>query len=1278
MINIGIAIIHGSSQADASAASPKIIVAPFGTAVEALPDNPGQIAITLSPDYMFASEYEVHAHVSALPNGDFDQTTPIAPGETILTPAFSAGTVYPRLYLFGKTDKQLVAQTILAPIEIAVAEDIVAPVLSGVTAVATGTGTADGAVTTDEGSGHLYWVATEASTPPSAAELLAGGGAAAASGSQAVTSAGTQTVQIAGLAPATSYTLHLLQTDAAGNASGVVSSAAFTTGAKLPSGTLTLNELSRDKSIFDSGAHLLPLEKRKVLGLSSTTGSRWSGTYKRPGTDSLPSGVSYNAGTKTVTVTSTFTGTLEGWDFTGNQVTWQSGNVRIRNCILGERDGKADILTYIDIYPAATVYEIAYNDIIGPNSYGGASPAILYREQSGNWPSIGSDGSNPAGWVHHNKFENLTEDAIKPTGGLVEYNAILYDKNLDFVGQNVDPHSDAINPRVITHPLVIRRNYIRMSQRTDGLYKGANNAFRVVPNNSTVVPYQRALVYENVVIGAKNANSFLFSAETKGMPAYVGPAFVGNWVQPNSQGVLYPTYSPDMIWTKNINLDTGELISESAGLGTNDSITPTNRAEVPISGTAPAGAVIEARAVSVDDGGATTTSWQTVGAANGSGVWSGTLSAPRNTSWLRAEVRLKSAPGEVVQMSNRFAAGHVWARWSQSDEYHVWAFPGTAARETVVDDDALQIVFLERSTSAMPAGSAKLIRVTNATHGPASNTPASYSATANVVAREFGGEKLMLAIHSQSGYGVDERVNETDNKRWKSDEQQVHDIVVADGSKVGFVHELLSSGTPTGLLSPEAMGPIQFGIKPDGSRFIAPGTVPSGYQTQRVDWTLDEFYDWSYTRFGFMVAYDDPGRARMLDMVDHPTYKQFFSVSAYGTRGFGGGWLRGELSADGTKYKDTAHPGIDDPRGAAQMAKVLTYTSMAQTGIAPGGVPVINTIELHPNGDQKAVALGWTGGDMTTTRLMFGHDTLWRPNVHPKYTDVKNIGWNGTHVRAEIRDDSGALADRGRIWLYKRDGTNWTAGDLTGIDLDLWASVSAPDEITNGWQFDDAPCGVVGEHGAVPVMPAFSPSDLFSNYTAYHPGHQASDAIDTGTDTGTGSSDETEAGTVPDSGTGTIPPDDNPNPNVAASEIVAFDPAYWNAVTGFTPNGDGTLSVDLTTWDMFSNKVAAPGQPRIEIDASATYYEVRVVVTSPNAGSLGMPRIYAKRDNGYGAIEIMGPVYKSFPGGNVPTELIWTTTGFASSDRTQMELQFKTGSGSSGIATISDLSVKAR
>lgn len=106
------------------------------------------------------------------------------------------------------------------------------PVLSSPTDVATGVSSASLSVSTNTGSGTLYWVVTLSSIPPTAAQIQAGhdhaGVAASASNSQAVTAAGVQSATAMSLSAATSYTAHFVQVAASGT-SNVASGAGFTT-----------------------------------------------------------------------------------------------------------------------------------------------------------------------------------------------------------------------------------------------------------------------------------------------------------------------------------------------------------------------------------------------------------------------------------------------------------------------------------------------------------------------------------------------------------------------------------------------------------------------------------------------------------------------------------------------------------------------------------------------------------------------------------------------------------------------------------------------------------------------------------------------------------------------------------------------------------------------------------------------------------------------------------------------------------------------------------------
>ena len=104
------------------------------------------------------------------------------------------------------------------------APDNTAPVLSSPTGTQTGANTASGTVSTNEGNGTLFRLASTNATE-SVATIKA------AALTQAVAATGVQNVTFSGLTQNTTYFAHYVHTDAATNDSAAVSSASFTTAA---------------------------------------------------------------------------------------------------------------------------------------------------------------------------------------------------------------------------------------------------------------------------------------------------------------------------------------------------------------------------------------------------------------------------------------------------------------------------------------------------------------------------------------------------------------------------------------------------------------------------------------------------------------------------------------------------------------------------------------------------------------------------------------------------------------------------------------------------------------------------------------------------------------------------------------------------------------------------------------------------------------------------------------------------------------------------------------
>lgn len=107
--------------------------------------------------------------------------------------------------------------------------DTTAPTLTSPTGTATGATTGSGTVSTDEGNGTLYYIATINSTETAA--YVKSNGA-----TQSISSTGSKNVSFSGLSAYTTYYAHYVHRDAAGNDSSRVSSSSFTTD-----GTITVS-----------------------------------------------------------------------------------------------------------------------------------------------------------------------------------------------------------------------------------------------------------------------------------------------------------------------------------------------------------------------------------------------------------------------------------------------------------------------------------------------------------------------------------------------------------------------------------------------------------------------------------------------------------------------------------------------------------------------------------------------------------------------------------------------------------------------------------------------------------------------------------------------------------------------------------------------------------------------------------------------------------------------------------------------------------------------------
>lgn len=166
--------------------------------------------------------------------------------------------------------------------------DTTAPTLSSPTGTG-GTGTCSGTVSTDEGNGTLYAVATASATAPSAAQVKAGqdhtGSAALRVVSQAVSATGVQTVASGACSAGTRY-LHYMHEDAAANQSTVSSSASFTVSAPdTTAPTLSSPTSSATGKTTGTGGVTTDEANGTLYAVATTSATAPSGAQVRAGQD---------------------------------------------------------------------------------------------------------------------------------------------------------------------------------------------------------------------------------------------------------------------------------------------------------------------------------------------------------------------------------------------------------------------------------------------------------------------------------------------------------------------------------------------------------------------------------------------------------------------------------------------------------------------------------------------------------------------------------------------------------------------------------------------------------------------------------------------------------------------------------------------------------------------------------------------------------------------------------------------------------------------------------
>lgn len=427
-------------------------------------------------------------------------------------------------------------------------------------------------------------------------------------------------------------------------------------------------------------------------------------------------------------------------------------------------------------------------------------------------------------------------------------------------------------------------------------------------------------------------------------------------------------------------------------------------ADVPLAGTATPGQTVQARALSLDDGGASSTAWTDIGVADGAGNWSGTIAVGRSASWFRAEVRLKSAVSVTAQTANRFGVGHVIAIWGQSEPDRILSvFHDNTIPPPVADPEAVQIL----------QGAAGNPTVSHISDSQPLTAAAAAMAGSLIAARP--GEKFAIVFQTVPGTDPRQLVDDGDPARSWAADRALHDFATADGQHVGIAAmSWFASPGNLGAAYGEALFPLFAGKTVTGAPVAFPADITHSAGSYHADHWFGELYDYTRTkwvaygphRFDIDGDHDDAthyaggavdarqsnseaARTSWRSMLALPDATMFLPLGLEPTT-----YVNGRDDGAGG-WTDAAHPAGDTPDGAQLWARLTAHAILQAAGLESWQVPQFDNAYWEPSGAWVEV---WSSaGPITTTRLKRGEPPL--GTTFPHWTEVMGFQINGQPAR---------------------------------------------------------------------------------------------------------------------------------------------------------------------------------------------------------------------------------------------------------------------------------------
>ena len=590
-------------------------------------------------------------------------------------------------------------------------------------------------------------------------------------------------------------------------------------------------------------------------------------------------------------------------------------------------------------------------------------------------------------------------------------------------------------------------------------------------------------------------------------------------IRPAGGGTTVPGPGPDALTLTefgqdNLVFDTGAAFDRNAG-------------RVPLSGTASAGAVVQARFV--EAGGAAHTGWQDVATADGTGAWEGALQGPRSPEWLRVQARLKAAPAVTAATTRVCALGHVSAVMGQSEIDRVMITGGGAYEGSIADPEQVQVVVGAASFAGNgnPGNNVTGYAISRGFLGQI-GAPAPKLTHAADMIRKATTAKVMivdLALSASGRFQLSDDVSA--RRRWSDFIDMLDAAGWQEGVRPGVIVDMWTNADnqfATDFIA--AYKPFYTGKTADGADYVPgtpyevetfPGTPGTDDLTIKHDHILFDLtgrglglFDAAETRIALCHHRYDPildldgalvstGNIAVTDMWGQEILRETFFGTMPGDSDFAQIMVRGTEPLNYENGTDTSgiwgdviHPG-QGPDGLQLFARHLAHAGLRALKLVPDTVPEFDSASFDSAGAHADFS--WSGGPSTTTRKLRGIADL--DGSQPHWTDVFGFEFNGRPVeRAELQGDgsvrvhvpAGAGSGPGGVADWSKDRFFFGRGGATGFVKEQ------DDPLNRGWMnypvIDADAAGVPGLYddslvaaGGIAVRPL--PSDSVMAPAAY-------------------------------------------------------------------------------------------------------------------------------------------------------------------------------------------------